>query len=172
MMKSFIFSIFILYIYFSNGAFKGRKFIILIAFSWYFFNVLNSSFWSYPHHDVPISHNFILKRVLNKYFGVKCLIFARGLIPRLTFLFSSFGYISQSNCSFSLRPNYMTCIFRGINFPLILKFRCFVMFLLDLGLNSKISVLLIFKDILFAISHVLRSFKSWLVCFLSFWSVI
>ena len=51
---------------------------------------------------------------------------------------------------------------------LILKFRCFVMFLLDLGLNSKISVLLVFKDILLALSHVVRSFKSWLICLFIF----
>ena len=38
------------------------------------------------------------------------------------------------------------------------------MFLLDLDLNSKILVLLVFKDILFALNHVVRSFKSWLMC--------
>ena len=40
------------------------------------------------------------------------------------------------------------------------------MFLLDLGLNNKISVLLVFKDILFALCHAVRSLKSWLMCFL------
>ena len=54
----------------------------------------------------------------------------------------------------------MTCVVRGIYWSLILKFGRFVMFLLDLGLNSKISVLLVFKDILFALSHVVRRFKS------------
>ena len=49
MIKSFSFSIFISYIYFSTVAFKGRKFIILIAFSWSFSIFLNSSFWSCPH---------------------------------------------------------------------------------------------------------------------------
>ena len=43
------------------------------------------------------------------------------------------------------------------------------MFLLDLDLNnSKISVLLVFKDILFALSQVVRSFKSCLICLLIF----
>ena len=42
------------------------------------------------------------------------------------------------------------------------------MFLLDLGLNSKISVLLVFKDILFALSHVVRSFKLRLMCLFIF----
>ena len=42
------------------------------------------------------------------------------------------------------------------------------MFLLGLGLNSKIPVLLVFKDILFALSHVVRSFKSWLKCLFIF----
>ena len=53
--------------------------------------------------------------------------------------------------------------FHEIYWPLILKFSCFVLFLLDLGLNSKISVLRVFKDILFALSHVLRTFKLWLM---------
>ena len=42
------------------------------------------------------------------------------------------------------------------------------MFLLDLGLNSKIMVLLVFEDILFALSHVVKSFKSWLMCLFIF----
>ena len=62
----------------------------------------------------------------------------------------------------------MTCVFSGIYWPLILKFRCFVMFLVDVGLNSKILVLLVFKDILFTLSHVVRSFKSWLKCLFIF----
>ena len=41
-------------------------------------------------------------------------------------------------------------------------------FLLDLGLNSKISVLLVFKDTLLALSYVVRSFKSSLMCFFIF----
>ena len=86
----------------------------------------------------------------------------------ISFFFSWLKYKSQSTCSLILKPRYLTCAFRGIYWPLILKFRCFVMLLLDLGLNSKISVLLVFKDILFALSHVVRSFKSWLICLLIF----
>ena len=42
------------------------------------------------------------------------------------------------------------------------------MFLLDLGLNSKTLVLLVFKDIPFALSHVVKCFKSWLMCLFIF----
>ena len=42
------------------------------------------------------------------------------------------------------------------------------MFLLDLGLNSKVLVLLVFEDILFALSQVVRTFKSWLICLFIF----
>ena len=58
-----------------------------------------------------------------------------------------------------MRPKYLTCVVCQIYWPLILKFSCFVMFLLDLGLNNKIyfiivlKALLVFKDILFALSH-------------------
>ena len=44
MMNAFSFSIFISYFCFSTGAFKGRKFIILIAFPWSFSIFLKSSF--------------------------------------------------------------------------------------------------------------------------------
>ena len=76
--------------------------------------------------------------------------------------------VSQWRSLFIVRPRYLTCFICKIYWPLILKFRCFVMFLLDLGLNSKILVLLIFRDILFALSHVVRIFKSWLMCFYIF----
>ena len=58
---------------------------------------------------------------------------------------------------------YLTCVVREIYVPLILKFGCFVMFLSDLVLNNKMSVLLVLKDILFALSHVVRTFKPWLI---------
>ena len=68
-----------------------------------------------------------------------------------------------------MRLRYLTCIFHGIYWPLIQKFRCVVKFLLDLDLNnSKTSVLLVFKDILFALSQVVRSFTSWLICLFIF----
>ena len=37
------------------------------------------------------------------------------------------------------------------------------MFFLEIGLNSKILVLLVSEDILFALSHLVGSFKSWLI---------
>ena len=106
--------------------------------------------------------------VFNKCFGVKCLIFARSPILWLSFFFSWLKYKFQSRCSLIVRPRYLTCIFCGIHWPLILKFRCFVMFLLDLALNSKILVLLVDKDILFALSHVVRIFELRLICLFIF----
>ena len=49
---------------------------------------------------------------------------------------------------------YLSCVSRGIYWPLILKFRCFVMFLLDLGLNSNF--------------YLVKSFRSWLICLFIF----
>ena len=46
---------------------------------------------------------------------------------------------SQSRFSFTVRPRYFTCVVREIYWPLILKFSCFIIFLLDLSLNVKIS---------------------------------
>ena len=46
---------------------------------------------------------------------------------------------SQSRCSFIVRRRYLTCVVREIYWPLILKFSCFIIFLLDLSLNIKIS---------------------------------
>ena len=117
MMKSFSFSIFISYICFSTGAFNGRKFIILIPFSWSFSIFLNSSFWSCPHIWQPyikFELNNEKYRVFNKCFGVKCLIFARSPIPQLCFFFSWLKYKFQLRCSFIVRPRYLTCVVCGI----------------------------------------------------------
>ena len=46
---------------------------------------------------------------------------------------------SQSSCSFIVRRRYLPCVVREIYWPLILKFRCFIIFLLDLSVNIKIS---------------------------------
>ena len=138
-MKSFGFSMLVSCICFSAGAFKGRKFIIFIVFSWSF-SVLNFSFWYCPHISQPYI-KFELNneiRVFNENFGVKCLIFARSPYPWLSFFFILLKHKSQSKCSFIVRPRYLTYIACRIYWPLILKFRCFAMFLLDLGLNSKI----------------------------------
>ena len=86
--------------------------------------------------------------------------------PTIDF-FSWLKYKFQLRCSFILSPRYLTCVIHGIYWPLTLKLSCFVvfvMFLSDLSLNSKILNLLVFTDILFALSHVVRSFKSWLIC--------
>ena len=40
----------------------------------------------------------------------------------------------------------------------------------DFGLNNTISVLLAFNDILFALSQMFNSFKSWLMCLFIFFS--
>ena len=45
----------------------------------------------------------------------------------------------QSRCSFIVTPRYLTCVVHEIYWLLILKFRCFIIFLKDLILNIKIS---------------------------------
>ena len=40
----------------------------------------------------------------------------------------------------------------------------------DFGLNNIISVLLAFNDIIFALSQMFNSFKSWLMCLFIFFS--
>ena len=46
---------------------------------------------------------------------------------------------SQSKCSFIVRPRYLNCVVREIYWPLFLKFRFFITFLLGLSLNIEIS---------------------------------
>ena len=89
--------------------------------------------------------------------------FARSPIPQLRFSFIWLKYKSELRCLFIVNPRYLTCVVREIYVPLILKFGYFVMFLSDLALNNKMSVLLVLKDILFALSHVVRTFKPWLI---------
>ena len=60
MMKSFSFSIFISYFCFSMGAFKGRKFIILIAFRWSFSIFLKSLFFSWVKCKRLLMWHFLL----------------------------------------------------------------------------------------------------------------
>ena len=67
-------------------------------------------------------------------------------------------------CSFIVKPRYINYFAHEIHWPLTLKFRCFVIFVLDLGLDSKTTVLLIFIDILLPLSRVVTNFKSWLMC--------
>ena len=86
MMKSFSFSIFISYICFSTVAFKGRKLIILIAFSWSFSIFLNSSFWSCPHIWQPyikFELNNEKPRVFNMCFGSKMSYFWQKSNPTI-----------------------------------------------------------------------------------------
>lgn len=75
-------------------------------------------------------------------------------------------------CSFIVKPRYINYFAHEIHWPLTLKFRCFVIFVLDLGLDSKTTVLLIFIDILLALSRVVTNFKSWLMCLLFFFKVV
>ena len=161
MMKQFSLSTFISYICFLEV--NGRKSIILIDFSWIF------SIFTNLHFDlVFICGNYILNLswiMKSKGFsmcalGAKCVLFARSPIPALSLFFSLLKYKFQSGCSFIVRPNYLTCVVCGIYWAMILKFSCFVLSLLYLGMNSKISVLLVFIYILFALSHVVRRFKS------------
>ena len=138
----------------------------LLLFFWSFSIFLNSSFQSCPDIWQPyikFELNNEKLRVFNNCFRVKMSYFFQKPNP-LSFFFSWLKYKFQSRCSLIVRPRYLICVFCGIYCLLILKFRCFVIFLLDLGLNSQILVLLVFKYILFALSHVVRRFKSWLLC--------
>ena len=74
-------------------------------------------------------------------------------------------------CSFIVKPRYISYFAYEMHWPLTLKFRCFVIFVLDLGLDSKTTVLLIFIYILLALSPVVTNFKSWLMCFFFFRAV-
>ena len=60
MMNAFSFSIFISYFCFSTGAFKGRKFIILIAFPWSFSIFLKSLFFSWVKCKRLLIWHFLL----------------------------------------------------------------------------------------------------------------
>ena len=72
------------------------------------------------------------------------------------------GY--QLRCSCNRTPRYLTVVYVFILFPLILKFQCLVI-VFTLGLNSKISVLLVLKLILFDLNQWIRSAKSWFIRF-------
>ena len=74
----------------------------------------------------------------------------------------------QLRNSFKISPRYLTSLILSIYWPLILKLRCLVMLDWDFGLNNIISALLAFNDILFALSQMVNSFKSWLMCLFIF----
>ena len=191
MMKSYSFSLFVSYICFSIGAFKKRKLLSLLLFLEILLAFCILNIWSCPHIGrlyikLELSNESI-RKVFNKCFGVKCLIFARSPIPCFSFFFSWLKCKSQSRCSLIKRSRYLTCVFRKMYWPLILKCRSFAIFLLELGLNSKIScftriytlhkklsfplrissvnviksaVSCAMIDFLFVLSHVMRSFES------------
>ena len=71
---------------------------------------------------------------------------------------------------FKISPRYLTLLILSIYWPLILKLRCLLMLDWDFGLNNIISVLLAFNDIIFALSQMFNSFKSWLMCLFIFFS--
>ena len=79
-------------------------------------------------------------------------------------------YNKCSSWEYHLDPRYLTSLIRPIYWALIQKLRCLVMLDWDFGLNNKISVLLAFNDILFALSQMFSSFKSWLMCLFIFFS--
>ena len=58
----------------------------------------------------------------------------------------------QLRCSCRRTPRYLTVVYVFILSPLILKLRCLVI-VFPLGLNNKISVLLVLRLILFDLSH-------------------
>ena len=185
MMKSCSFSIFISYFCFSTGAFKGRKFVILIAFPWSFSIFLKSSFfswvkcnrlfiwhllriffrpskvWSIFHHalvaansewneiilTLTLTLNLVLTFIVfHNFFFLSWFLWLYHFYGLFTaYLFMWGGNVSwlcdksQSRCSFIVTPRYLTCYVREIYWSLILKVRCFIIFLLDSSLNIKIS---------------------------------
>ena len=73
----------------------------------------------------------------------------------------------QCKSSCSIIPKYLTCDEGLIFWPLIRKLKCLVM-ILFLGLNITSSVLLVFKDSLFALIHWTTNFKSLFICLFIF----
>ena len=74
----------------------------------------------------------------------------------------------QCKSSCSIIPKYLTYCDEGLIFwPLMRKLRCLVM-ILFLGLNITSSVLLVFKDSLFAQIHWTTNFKSLCICLFIF----
>ena len=69
-----------------------------------------------------------------------------------------------------ISPRYLTSLILLIYWLLILKLRCLVMLDWDFDQNNIISVLLTFNGILFALSQMFSSFKSWLMCLFIFFS--
>ena len=80
----------------------------------------------------------------------------------LSFISRKFRYPCHSKCSCRITPRYFTVVHTFIFSQLILKFKCLVI-ILCFGLKIIISVLLVFKLILFALSHCTRSAKSWFI---------
>ena len=77
-------------------------------------------------------------------------------------------WVLRSSNSLATRPRYFTSLILSTRCQFILKLRCLVILqlrylvvylALDFGLNKIISVLLAFKDILFALSQVFRTFR-------------
>ena len=80
----------------------------------------------------------------------------------LNFISREFICPCHSKCSCRISPRYLTVEDKFIFSPFILKFKCLVI-ILCFGLRITISVLLVFKLILFALSHCTRSVKSWVI---------
>ena len=65
---------------------------------------------------------------------------------------------------FKISPRHLTSLILPIYWPLIQKLRYLIMLDWDFGLSNIIYVLLAFNNILFALSQMFSSLKSWMVC--------
>ena len=85
----------------------------------------------------------------------------------LSFFLSFIRCKFQHILSCSIIPKYLTCDEGSIFWSLMWKLRCLVM-ILFLGLNITSSVLLVFKDSLFALIHWTTYYKSLFICLFIF----
>ena len=96
-----------------------------------------------------------------------CLNLASNPQLLLSLVFIWINWKFQGRCSSRYIPRYLALFTGFIFWPLILKFRCFVI-LLFLGLKIISSVLFALMEILFALSHCLIWERSWLMYLLIF----
>ena len=90
------------------------------------------------------------------------------LVAQLSFFWRLDRWLFQCRSFCKITPKYLTCLYNFIFCPLIWKFKHLVIFLF-LGLKKMIIlVLIMFSESLFARIHSFASFKSLLICLLSF----
>ena len=99
--------------------------------------------------------------------GYIILTFDKKPMLQLSFFLSVVRCEFQCRSSCSIISKYLTWNEGLIFWPLMQKLRCLVV-ILFLGLNIRSSVLLVFKDSLFALTHSTTNCKSLLICLFIF----